>query len=118
MTEEIPENLVSQIPRSLMEFKGYASTMPSLHKYYKDPTPAEIRQLIKLMGWKGAQVASLTGTGPRTVRRWQSPPNLPGYRKIPYSSWRLLLGYAGVVQLTESESKKLLAEKQNKLEGE
>ena len=117
MTEAIPENLVLDLPKNLMEFKGYASAQHANHPLYKDPTPGEVRQLIKLMGWVGTQVARLTGVESRTVRRWQSPIELGGHRQIPYAAWRLLLAYSGVAQITKSESERLLAEvKRNKLE--
>lgn len=72
---------------------------------YVPPTPEEVDGLIKLAGWSQSDVAKLVGVGfnPKkgstTVRKWRSPVVSVEHRDIPYSAWRLLLLYAGIVEL-------------------
>lgn len=72
---------------------------------WTQPTPEEVRALIVLLGesidlakLSGSQVAALTGVkDPRNVRKWTAPEDSNNFAKIPYSAWRLLLVYGGIV---------------------
>lgn len=73
-------------------------TMQPANKWHK-PTPEEIRELIRLTGLNGAEVADLlgltpqsnkSGGGSRTVRRWTA-----GDVPIPYAAWAILAHVAG-----------------------
>ena len=71
---------------------------------YIPPTWSDLRDLMALMGWQGADVAAITGAastakaGSRTVRRWTADPDkTQEARNIPYAAWRLLLIESGIV---------------------
>lgn len=66
---------------------------------WEAPTPDEIRELIRLTGLNGSEVAAVlgltpqankSGRGSRTVRRWTG-----GDTPIPYAAWALLAHRAG-----------------------
>ena len=66
---------------------------------WEPPTPDEIRELIRLTGLTGGEVAAVlgltpqgnkSGRGSRTVRRWTA-----GDTPIPYAAWALLAHRAG-----------------------
>lgn len=66
---------------------------------WEQPTKDEVRELIRLTGMTGGQVAALlgltppghkSGRGSRTVRRWTA-----GDAPIPYAAWALLAYQAG-----------------------
>nr|WP_284211155.1 transcriptional regulator [Proteus mirabilis] len=66
---------------------------------WQKPTTEEIRELIRLTGLNGAEVADLlgltpqgnkSGGGSRTVRRWTA-----GDVPIPYAAWAILAYVAG-----------------------
>ncbi|MEY0882257.1 helix-turn-helix domain-containing protein [Providencia rettgeri] len=66
---------------------------------WQRPTTEEIRELIRLTGLNGAEVADLlgltpqgnkSGGGSRTVRRWTA-----GDVPIPYAAWAILAHVAG-----------------------
>ncbi len=66
---------------------------------WQKPTTEEIRELIRLTGLNGAEVADLlgltpqgnkSGGGSRTVRRWTA-----GDVPIPYAAWAILAHVAG-----------------------
>ena len=86
------------LPLTLMAFKNRACSR-RFDDGFIQPTPAEVRQLIKLCGWTQTTTAKLTGVAfskkaSSTVRRWQVEHG-DEMRAIPYSAWRLLLVYAG-----------------------
>ncbi|HCU0050496.1 TPA: transcriptional regulator [Proteus mirabilis] len=55
------------------------------------PTPEEIRTLLQIAQLTGSKAAALTGLkDSRTVRRW-----IGGDTPIPFSSWAILVEYAG-----------------------
>lgn len=55
------------------------------------PTPEEIRTLMQIAQLTGSKAATLTGMkDSRTVRRW-----IGGDTPIPFSSWAILVEYAG-----------------------
>lgn len=90
-------------PKSIAAFKKLRCAR-QYTKGYEPPTNEEVKQLAKLMNWTGGDVATLTGVEnkegrSRTVRRWMADPSTTNYRAIPYSAWRLLLIYAGVVSM-------------------
>lgn len=66
---------------------------------WETPTPDEIRELIRLTGLSGSEVAAVLGLAPqgnksgrgsRAVRRWTAGDTL-----IPYAAWALLAHQAG-----------------------
>lgn len=66
---------------------------------WEQPTPDEVREVIRRTGLNGADVARLlgltpqgnkSGGGSRTVRRWTS-----GDSPIPYPAWCILAHTAG-----------------------
>ena len=63
---------------------------------WQQPTPTEIRTVMKEAGFTGSQLAKACGlksarsSGGRTVRRW-----LSGDSEIPYAVWCLLCYEAG-----------------------
>ncbi len=71
---------------------------------FRQPTPEELRQVIKRCyrpdggTFSGSDVADLTGTTSRTVRRWTSFGDDDTHKDIPYAAWRLLLIAAGLVE--------------------
>ncbi len=96
-----------QTPKTIQAFSNRACSLPANHADYAAPTPDELGALIAIMGWSQSDVAKLTGVsynvkkGSPTVRRWKAPADKPDHRDIPYSAWRLLLLYAGVVAIDE-----------------
>lgn len=58
---------------------------------YTQPTPAEIRELLRVQELSGSVAANLIGVTPRAIRYWLADPCQPGHRQIPYAAWRLLL---------------------------
>lgn len=70
---------------------------------FEQPTAQDVKALRSLCGWSQNDVAKLVGVnfnpskGSTTVRKWETPENKPEHRKIPYSAWRLMLIYAGIV---------------------
>lgn len=67
--------------------------------YWAQASPEEVKEIIRLAGFNGAEVAAYLGLAPqsaasgggsRTVRRWTA-----GDVKIPYAAWALLAYKAG-----------------------
>jgi len=59
---------------------------------WTQPTPEELRKLIRRLDMSGSQVANYVGMGSaRAVRKWLAPTGEPNARNIPYSAWRLLV---------------------------
>jgi hypothetical protein len=61
---------------------------------WEQPTGEEIREVLRLAGFTGAQAAKalgLSNKGDRTVRRWVSCES-----EIPYATWALLCEFAGL----------------------
>lgn len=66
---------------------------------YRPPNGDEIREATRIAGLPASQAAQLLGvTTARTIRKW-----IGGERDIPYSAWRLLLIYAGLVSAPSKE---------------
>lgn len=108
MSQSLPVYAVKKgAPASLAVFKGRRCARPYSDPSYSLPSPVEVDALIKLMGWSQSDVAKLLGVtynpkkGSSTVRKWRADPSSKDYRQIPYSAWRLLLLYAGVVSLDD-----------------
>ncbi|MBU2708746.1 hypothetical protein KCM76_22325 [Zooshikella marina] len=105
MSEKSPVYQANSLPQNLQAFKNRPCCLPFSDENYLSPTAAEVGQLIKLAGWSQRQTAILVGVswskkGSTTVRKWKTPEGNDEHRKIPYSAWRLLLIYAGVVDVT------------------
>jgi len=89
------------------DLKQKPCALPSNHPSYQPPTPQDIADLTKLMGWSQTDVAKLTGVnfnpkkGSITVRRWKAKPESNEHRAIPYAAWRLLLILSGVANINE-----------------
>lgn len=73
---------------------------------FEQPTPDEVRTLIRYLGMTGSQVCAFVGVkNNRTVRKWQetkatldnSEEINRNKNDIPYAAWRLLLLRAGLV---------------------
>ncbi len=98
---------VAAAPATLAAFKGRQCALPFSHPDYVPPTPVEVDALTKLMGWSQNDTAKLVGVtynpkkGSSTIRKWRAATTSDDYREIPYSAWRLLLLYAGVVSVEE-----------------
>lgn len=106
MSEQKPiYNLGNGLPSALDGFKNRPCALPFSNENFTQPTPEEVARLIELAGWSQNDTARLTGVswnpkkGSSTVRRWKAPEGKPDSREIPYSSWRLLLLYSGVVDV-------------------
>ncbi len=99
--------VVSGLSIALDAFKNRACTR-LFTEDYKQPEPDEVKALIKLSGWSQTKVAKLAGVtydmkkGSSTVRKWQAKKSdKKNHRDIPYSTWRLLLIYSGVVDIND-----------------
>lgn len=88
----------------LDDFKDLPCALQCTDPLYKPPTPEQIADLQKAAGWSQVDVAKITGVsydpdkGSATVVRWRQPLGHKNHRDIPYSAWRLMLIYAGVVE--------------------
>lgn len=80
---------------------------PYLQKGYCHPTPDDVKSLLSFTEWKPSFIAELLGVGESTLRKWTAHEESSAHRKIPYSAWRLLLGYLGRPTSRE-EARKLL----------
>jgi hypothetical protein len=95
------------IPRTKEAFRNRACSLPYNHPDYVAPGPEEVAALIELAGFSQNQTAKLAGVkydplkGSSTVRKWKAKRDRKEYRQIPYSAWRLLLLYAGVVTIDD-----------------
>lgn len=94
MTEEAapydlgPSGVTSVHPDTLLVF-----TDPR----YRNPTPTDVRALMRSSGLTGSQVGDIVGVDGRTVRKWTG-----GERSMPYSAWRLLLLEVGTIEAPTS----------------
>ncbi len=74
---------------------------------HEAPTPDDVKELRRLMGWSQNDVAKMVGAkynpqkGSTTVRKWCANMESNIYRQIPYPAWRLLLIYAGIAMASE-----------------
>ncbi len=95
-------------PATIDAFKSRRCTLPYSAPDYREPTPTEVDALIKLVGWSQNDAAMLIGVtynpkkGSSTIRKWRTKDqSSKDYRQIPYSAWRLMLLYAGVVTVED-----------------
>lgn len=99
------------LPQTLDAFSNKDCSRLFVDECYVTPTPDEIDQLIKLAGWSQNDAAKLVGVkwdvkkGSSTIRKWKSDKSKKDNRPIPYSAWRLMLIYAGVVGATNHLNK-------------
>ena len=105
MSEEHPKyNTGIDKDDALKAFSNKKCCLHFNHSEYLHPEPEEVTELIKLAGWTITQTAKLVGVsytvekGSPTLRRWRANKSASHYREIPYSAWRLMLIYAGVVK--------------------
>ncbi len=82
-------------PETLLEYGDPA---------YANPTPDEIRQVLKAGDLTGSRAGTLVGVNGRTIRKWTG-----GEQKISYSAWRMLLQRVGLAPSAEQSA--LLNEK-------
>jgi len=97
------------LPQSLCAFTQLNCCKAYSTGLYVPPTPEEIAQLIKLARWSQNDVAKLVGVsynkkGSTTVRKWKTAMENVESRTIPYSTWRLLLACAGVINVDDDVS--------------
>jgi len=103
MSESKASYNTGTLPKTLNAFKNRNCSRLYTDDLYQAPTPEEVNQLIVLSGWSQNDVAKLVGVrwdtkkGSSTIRKWKSDKAKKDYREIPYSAWRLMLIYAGVV---------------------
>jgi len=103
MSEEHASYNAETLPQTLDAFKNRNCTRLFTDEHYSPPTPEEVKQLIILSGWSQNDAAKLVGVkwdtskGSSTIRKWKSDKAKKDHREIPYSAWRLLLIYSGVV---------------------
>lgn len=103
MSEEIGKYEISGEINSLEAFKNRPCGRHYLDEGYKEPTPEEVKALMTLSGFKKKEWAMLLGVtynkkrGSTTLLKWTKERGESDYRQISYSTWRLMLIYAGVV---------------------
>ncbi len=61
------------------------------HSDWTEPTPEEVRAVMKKANWTGEEFARRVGVEGRTVRRWSS-----GDKPINYPAWCVLCMQAGL----------------------
>lgn len=107
------KKVISLPPSSLSEYRLETSNkvrITTLLKYdegFEQPTPDEVRTLIRHLGMTGSQVGAFVGIkNNRTVRKWQDTKEISddgginrNKNDIPYAAWRLLLLRAGLVSI-------------------
>jgi len=103
MSENRASYNAGTLPETLAAFKNRDCARLYTDDHYRPPEPEEVNQLIILCGWSQNDAAKLVGVkwdtkkGSSTIRKWKSQKAKNDYREIPYSAWRLMLIYAGVV---------------------
>ncbi len=107
MSEERPFYGEKGRVRTLEAFKNLTCTLPFWHPSYTPPDPSEIRALTEYSGWSQSVTAQLVGVrydpkkGSTTIRKWKTDRGKKEHREIPYAAWRLMLLYAGIVELED-----------------
>jgi len=98
---------------SLAAFKRLPCAKPYFHPDYRQPTADDVTTLLRLADLRPKKIAAITGIqwtqkkGSTLIRKWKtSKVNSAGkpnkeHRQISHSSWRLLLLYAGVVEIED-----------------
>lgn len=92
----------SRTPEALDAFKN----LPCSNHFesWQAPEPEQVAALISLSGMNRRQWASLLGVsysekhGSSTIRKWCMRKEAKDFREVPFSTWRLMLIYAGVIK--------------------
>lgn len=105
MSNNNAKYLVDSAPITKEAFLNRDCTRHAFDPLYTPPTTVEINALLNFAGWSQAEVAKLTDVsfshkGSTAVRNWRK-----GERNMTYSTWRLLLVYAGIVEEEEISHK-------------
>lgn len=80
--------------------------LPYADQRFKPPTPEEVRNVLRRLGWTGSRAGLELGVTGRTIRKWTG-----GDQDVPYSAWRLLLLKAALaIEIEESELQRRVAE--------
>jgi DNA-binding transcriptional regulator YiaG len=69
-----------------------ASALEKYDNGFTPPTSDEVREVKRLSGKTGKQIADMLGVDGRTVRKW-----VGGEREMPYAAWRLLVFSVGLI---------------------
>lgn len=107
MTELRASYTTGEKTADINEFRGRACSLHWENPGYKPPTPEDFKDLKRLSGWSNTDMARLAGIhytvekGSPTIGRWRASPGSRNHQQIPYSVWRLLLIYAGVVDAVD-----------------
>jgi hypothetical protein len=73
---------------------------------YEKPEPEDVRAVAQILDMTGDELAGLVGAKDgRAVRRWLAPKSAKSYAQVDYAAWRLMLLYAGLVQLQKRRPK-------------
>ena len=89
--------------KDLGAFKNRACVKQYFEEGYQAPEPEEVKALFTLSGINKKDWAALLGVtynekrGSTTLRKWAMRKEASDYRQVPYSTWRLMLIYSGVV---------------------
>lgn len=115
MSEQTPNyGNTERIPATL----GAFSNLPCARRYtegYEAPNPDQVKALIELSGLNRRQWAQLLGVtysekhGSTTLRKWTMKQDAKDYRQIPYTTWRLMLIYMGIVDAIKDREQLNLA---------
>ena len=92
---------------TLADIKKLKSILVKGDKGWESPKPDDLRKLREYKKWSRIDVADILGLAKSydfnrvlkcsTLEKWETPIEKVSNRRIPYSSWRLLLIHAGVV---------------------
>jgi len=72
------------------------STLEKYDNGFTPPTPDEFREVKRLSGKTGKQIADMLGVDGRTVRKWAG-----GEREMPYAAWRLFVFSVGLISFND-----------------
>ena len=64
------------------------------------PTADEIRQLIKMTGMTGGEIAACVGVSGRRIREWAAKGG------IPYAAWAIMADVAGLGKIWKTSCQK------------
>lgn len=95
-----------RVPNTLAAF----ASLPCARRYidgYEAPSPEQVKALLNLSGMNRREWAELLGItysekhGCTTLRKWTMKEGSKDHRQVPYSTWRLMLIYSGIVDPKE-----------------
>jgi hypothetical protein len=102
MSENTPTyGAPERVPKAIAAFKNLPCAKP--FSEWTPPEPEQVKALIELSGMNRRHWADLLGIsysdkhGSTTIRKWCMNKDAKDYREIPFSTWRLMLIYAGVI---------------------